>query len=536
MSNFIVDQFRAPYSFPNNNFICNYVMTKVADQDAENGRWRFKENGVVCKEGVLYNLDYSKTADQKPYFPLVSNYDYCTDCQNSYPHRIHWSLTDNLESDRDNYRVFLANNYRNLDGLGDDIQELLVTGDDLFVVTKNYIYSVPVRPSEIKVQNSIAYLGTGEKLSGPVRKLSSPMYAYGGTDQRVAILSTEFGIIYPDVKTKKIYSLSQQGLQEMSTKNMSTFFENNLDLKLNTAFLEDLMIEYPLLNAPYHSMGVGFQAAYDPRFKRVIINKKDYLPLLPLREIDSTNFNINTLTTSVIYYDKNVKKFFVPHAFTLVEIPLTNAAYFKDMSWTVSYNFKVNNWVSFHSYMPKGFFNNHKDLFSVNDSKIWTHNRGNYTTYYKTKYPHYIEFLLNTNPGMYKMLESLILDHKVLENQVFVPKTFDKINVYNKEHNTGTLTVLPFTDFIRPQPGQCVSRHISDKFNINLFRNYSTTSPTYRLENTSNTINPVDFTKSQFILDRPTGQWMFVRLTLDSTNNYLSILDGVNNIHYNTIR
>ena len=69
---------------------------------------------LYMKNLYLYNRDYSMSDTVKPYFSLESNYQYCKECAESFPQRIHYSETGNQEEKSDNYRIFYANNYRDL--------------------------------------------------------------------------------------------------------------------------------------------------------------------------------------------------------------------------------------------------------------------------------------------------------------------------------------------------------------------------------------------------------------------------------------
>jgi hypothetical protein len=85
----------------------------VVDQEREGGRTYLS---IALPEIYQVNLDYYRRNKQKIFNHLPLEYDCCSDCRESFPHRTHWSEDSFQEELTDNYRTFLPNNYRDIEG------------------------------------------------------------------------------------------------------------------------------------------------------------------------------------------------------------------------------------------------------------------------------------------------------------------------------------------------------------------------------------------------------------------------------------
>lgn len=256
-----------------------YFAKQIANE-VETNRWTKKGGGEVNLEYFGYNKDYSYTNKAKPFISLPVNYDYCEKCNNYYPNRIYYSKKDNLETTEDNYRVFLAQNYGNIDGLGSEITSLIVDMDELYCLTKAFVYKIPTKPQELKLDDTIAYLGTGSNLSIPPRRMVSPNFKYGGTSAYMSVVSTEGGTIYVDDQTSKVLMITGGKLDNLGDTSMQQFFEDNIPLQLNLLVTRISGQSYPYLHTT-HRLGIGFIATYDPRYKKYVLTKKDYVVRFP---------------------------------------------------------------------------------------------------------------------------------------------------------------------------------------------------------------------------------------------------------------
>jgi len=369
------------------------------------------QTNTYLKNKYLYNKDYSKSDSVKPSFSLDLNYEFCKDCAEQFPTRIIYSETGNQEARVDNYRIFLANNYRDLPANTGEITNLFVNFDELYAHTDKSLFRIITKPYQINTDQTTLYVGTGEFFSVPPREMVSIDYGYTGSKCKWGTKSTEFGTIFINDLTGKVFVLDQQ-LKELSDNGLRNWFTENINLNLDKQYRKLFGKDYPLTNQPAIKNGTGFFTTYDPRHKRIIITKKDYQCLNP------NVFNPLLYPT----YDVNNKEQFI------------------DMSWTVSYSFLSNSWVSWHSYLPNFYFNDSINFYSsTNDSsKIWRHDKYNYQNFYGKKYDHIVEYVLNKDSTITKTLDSIeyISKFELLDSNknYWIDKdynTFDKVLIYN---------------------------------------------------------------------------------------------------------
>lgn len=237
----------------------------------------------ICEEYYGYNKDLTKLSDEKIFVPVPYNFDYCDECQGEHPDRIYYSEKDNSESIADNYRVFRANNYTTLSGQNSRITDLLVDKDELYALTRNYNYYVPIREQRIQTTDTIAFLGSAERLSQPPKRLVSPKFSYGGSLDRMSVVSTPFGTAYASRLEGKVFLLSD-ALNDISARGMRSFFKQHLDFKLSNVFKNATGVDYPFTDSLSGENSVGLAMTYDPTFSRLILAKKDYEPKVTLVE------------------------------------------------------------------------------------------------------------------------------------------------------------------------------------------------------------------------------------------------------------
>jgi hypothetical protein len=267
------------------------------------GYWPEENNFYYRPEFFGYNDDYTKHSSL-PVFPLPFNYEWCSDCGNQYPYRIIASEQSFQTEVSDNYRNFKANNFRDLNGDCGGLEHLVVDNDNLFALTYNYPVFIPTKPQSIQTNEDVAYVGTGDPLSIPFKKLSTTTYPHGGCRDWMGVVTTEYGTFYPDSEHGKIHRLANP--PALVTEGMTNWFENNLPFGIHEQFYRLLGYRYPWT---YPTDGVGICATYDPRHKRYIITKNDFV-------LDETTFAgekdfLDTTTiANKVYWDPILKFFF----------------------------------------------------------------------------------------------------------------------------------------------------------------------------------------------------------------------------------
>lgn len=120
--------------------------------------------------------------------------------------------------------------------------------------------------------------------------------------------------------------------------------------------------------------------------------------------------------------------------------------------WTISFSFKTNTWVSWHSYIPN-FYIGHTDYFqsSNNDGQLWSHNKTHttFTNFYGEQSKYILEY-----PYTFKIKDEVVqsfrdyttaLRYEDYDTPVEEQNTiyFNKAIVYNTNQTTGTLNLIP---------------------------------------------------------------------------------------------
>ena len=412
-------------------------------------------NDFVCEDPWEYNPDFSKSNTEKIYFPIPINYDYCSDCVNSYPYRIYYSERAFQEETVDNYLAILPNNYNDIMGDQGPITNMFIDKDRLFVHSNKALWNIQTRPNEITTSEDTLFIGAGDFLSIPPRKLISTDYGYGGSNEKWATVTTEAGTIFCDTNQGKVFMFTT-GFEEISATGMTSFFENKLKNEFKKQFKELTGEDFPNVDA-LNDHSVGVIATYDPRYKRYIIHKKDYLLTSDYYSIfygiktDEQVISINA--SEVFYFEPNKRKFYLKSAAFKEprEIGFNTKEAFVNKSWTLSYNTFFKSWTSFHSYMPNMMYNDADRFYSfVKGSRFtWAHDKHRYNNYYNNKYPMIIEYVESDTPGIEKIFGSInyVSEVKkyVAEHDTYLELsnvTFDSFYCYTRDQISSTNNIV----------------------------------------------------------------------------------------------
>jgi len=180
---------------------------------------------------------------------------------------------------------------------------------------------------------------------------SAPPIDFAETDlgfvgsQHKMLLKIPQGQVTIDAKRGQVFLVTGNSVKDLSGfgSGLNRFFTDHL------AF--EILRYFPNVPVDNHFNAVGLHGVYDSKFDRVIISKLDYIPLNANVKYDATQnkFYINkTYGTSVL------KQY----------VELTDGEYFCNKSWTLSYNFNTNSWVSFHSYIPNWYIAENNFFYS----------------------------------------------------------------------------------------------------------------------------------------------------------------------------
>jgi len=514
--------------FKHNGDFCAGITCDPGDAAA------YFEAGNYCFNIYNYNNDYSKQLDQRPCFPLPITYDYCSQCPNKYPERLIYSEKSYQESLIDHYRIFLANNYRDIPGHTGEIMDIFNKEDQLFVRTIHSLWGIQTKPQAIKTDQGTVYVGTGEFFEVPPKELVSTKTGFGGGQTRWDLVVTPYGACFADA-SQGIVFLFANGLEQISSHGNKKWFFKNLPFNITQqvpSFPETLQ------NNTTSKMGVGLIGVYDPNTNRYILTKKDY------------KVRTDNGVGQVISVNEDNWTIIVNNTITTYSDPYNTPEVFENKSWTISYDLEQKEWIGWHSYIPNYTFNTQSSLFSFIRTNpynyIWKHNEGDFQSFYGTVYPHILEFVSNENPRNIKIYDAFSYESQAYKyDDLFEDflakenKTFDGIIFYNDNQSTGELTVKVKNNFdpfssLSFDPSEIQADNVETKWYMNGIRDmvvqttpsqplfsqaWNDTKLQYPIDKVVNS-NVINYLKSQFEMERMRDHFMVIRLLLRNPDNH----------------
>lgn len=383
--------------------------------------WLQEKNvSIINDNSYHYNKTYSKQNEENNFSHLFPGYV----SSSFYSHRAIFSepRTDSPNpSLRNNWLIFkplsfidFPQNYGELvsvDGIENEQVLVRMEGKTLLY---NALSTIPTSTGE-------AYLGK------PLFSQQIPPMDYADTDggyigtQNKLLLKTEYGHITTDSKRGKIFLLNGRNSKDITEEYVSKFFNEFFDFEIRKAF--------PSINVDDTLIGVGIAGVYDSSFKRIIITKHDAFPLLPSITYSNGEF-----------YNEGEK------------VLITNPLYFCNYSFTISYSFRTQAWVAFHSYFPVGYITDANSFYSVKEDGIWKHNiKNKFNTFYGKIEPYILE-----HPYSFSPLDQIIqnvtdytkaLKHTDWEEYVESDEYFDEAILYSSQQCSGILKLVKKPSF-----------------------------------------------------------------------------------------
>ena len=396
----------------------SYMKHKIVTYDEENNEEIAR--GFVLPETNLYNSDFSHVdySTASPSFPL--GYDYCDNCDGCYADTIAWSQVAFDEERQDPNRIFLANDKTTIGSHEGEITDAKFDRNRLDITTTQSLYSMSPNPRLLQTDAEQVYAGVGDFLSIPAQQLVKTNWGYAGNQGRFNSINTPYGWTWCDQeagevfnKTDRVNRISDAIIDGIPT--MRHWFKENLP----SCLLSQLPKDHKICSDSTIT-GIGLRSVYDPRFKRFILTKIDY-EMLP-----GTSYSVE-------------ENQFYNNAGRLVELEDLDS--FCNKSWTISFSYERQAWISWHSYRPTYSFNNHLNYYTTESTGIWKHDEHNHTTYYDQKHDFIIEYVVND----YKTRDlhslhwySRTKEYKSeLKRWIDRRETFDRVHIYNSCQSTG---------------------------------------------------------------------------------------------------
>lgn len=396
----------------------------------------------IIKSDIYYKYDYSLSADK--FFNQYLSWGKCLDrdynpvlaytCYNYYPRRLVYSLPQEEELKKDNWKVFLPNNYKDFPTNIVSVKAINRTGA-MFVLDDQS--PMMLQGTEfIPSKNGVDYtVGTGELFAQTLQQVANVDngYQYGSCQNRLSVLSTTYGIFWVSRNTGKVFQYAPGKAYYNQGETMIDIAAHGLKYDLSLFMPSQLLKQfpdYPLYDNPV--AGIGVQLIYDDINELLYICKKDY-QALPGVQLVGSQFYAGPTT--------------VP-----IPVTLGDPLYFTDCSFTLSYSPRDKQWISYHDWIP-ALNIPAKTHFLTTDTSIGTGNilyRHNLVTnlfcnYYGIDRYFEIEYVAGTGltETVLQNIECIVESQLYRSNQVdtFLEYNgfFDIAMIRNKEQNSGIL-------------------------------------------------------------------------------------------------
>ena len=459
---------RQAYNLNEGNFYPN-VGTDIPDP------WLQETNTpIVFDNTYTYNKTYSKQNHETAFTLLRPDWQPDQRCYIDYNNRAIWSDKTYLEETKNNWLVYKPANTHDFEKVFGTLQAIdALDNREILVRYENYyeIYNVL---NAIETTGLTASMGTGELFStqpiGPQRTDTGNM----GTSNKM-FLSTEYGRVWIDADRGQVLLLQGHQPEDLASPKYlnSMWFTNNLPWNIRKKFPD-----YPVDN---HFNNIGLHGVYDNYYKRLIFTKIDYEVINPSLKWDGNDFYITSTVTELVPGDFTC----CPEGYTYNGVDCTNSQdppqhtpavscgnqqvqsekktiitlgdprYFCNKSWTISFSFISNSWVSWHSYQPN-FYVEYTNYFQTgwNDgdySNIWDHNTTftSFQDFRGTVFPYMITYPVDWK-GMEQILQytqdyctalkyTSLTTYTELNEYVY----YNKMIVHNTQQCTGMLYLVP---------------------------------------------------------------------------------------------
>jgi hypothetical protein len=246
----------------------------------------FRSDTEIITSGNYYKYDYSLSKSKlfnshitwgetlpRDYNPYIA-----ASCYVYRPNRVMYSLPQQDNSKKDNWRAFLPNNFKDFPSKVSSIKPVHKTGALFMMKYANPLMFMGVEELKLSDSGTKVTIGDGALFSsGGVSQLQSVVnsdesYEYGSNQSRFSSINCIHGVFWVSQNQGKVFQYGGgSGIQEISAGGMRWWFAKYLPSELLKKYPN-----YPLYDNPVE--GVGTQMIYDNTHELIYITKKDYIP------------------------------------------------------------------------------------------------------------------------------------------------------------------------------------------------------------------------------------------------------------------
>lgn len=403
--------------------------------------YRYSDTKALFDTKIIKSTNYYKYDQSLSIAKLFINYtSWSTVQQNNYdpfiaetcfiysPNKLIYSLPAQFEGTRDNWYIFLPNNYTSFLSRVTCIKSIGKSGALIFFETDSPVQFQGL--DQLQTTSGVKLvIGDGGLFNTPPQNIvnADRPYEYASCQDRLSVINTPAGVFFMNQNQGKIFHY-QGGLIELSMQDLKWWFVTYLPYQLTKQFPNFELTDNPVI-------GIGCQSIYDNENSLVYFTKRDFVVRKDLpagttvEYVSSDNFNL--LIDGIFQF----------------AIKLGDLAYFEDASWTISYDPKTKGWLSYHDWHPNLIIPGKNTFLTIKDNGLWIHNlRADlYCNYYGVDYPFEVEYMVNTiqQVNTLRSIEYILEVYKYDTNDYdrfhVLDFNFDEAVVYNTEQVSGLL-------------------------------------------------------------------------------------------------
>jgi len=339
---------------------------------------KFTGNDFNHMDNIKYDENFSAVNDIRPAFPLPIR----ESKQDEFSTRTHRSVKADLTSVIDNYRIFKANQFKDLPKHRGDLWKLSTFNNLLYFHMEESLYAAKGKQQMEMKDGGEAFVGSGDIFQQEPDELIQTDGGYGGTQSQYAALTTRFGYFFVNAVSNKVF-LMKDTLSEISSIGMESWFKDNIPFALTEYGYGNCVSDNPI-------QGIGFHSVYDNKHKRILLTKREFTPTEKfIAGTQMTNLtgngNCSFVPMGKIQFFPNDCTFKIWTAIKGAAANCTTCCrwrtlpmsckgegqqYFNCSGWTISYYPELGVWGSFHDYIPYLYFNTSTDYYSLTDRYV----------------------------------------------------------------------------------------------------------------------------------------------------------------------
>ncbi len=266
-----------------------------------------------------------------------------------FPTRIARSIKFNQSGMTDNFRVFLAGQYRDLPRHRGELWRLETIKSLLLPHMEKSLMTTQGK-EQLSVGAVAASLGSGDLFERDPMEVITTERGEAGTRSQWGAAVSRNGYFFTDTSSAKVYLYTGKDLEEVSSYGLKTWFKENMINPLTKYGLPE--------NIDIPSLSVGASCGYDPVHDRYILTYK----YLQLKDTPAALAFDSNLTNDLAGYSWNKENRYFDYGETIIKL---DDSIFDSRSWTVSYYPSLKAWGSFHDYNPNFYAYTSKDIYKI---------------------------------------------------------------------------------------------------------------------------------------------------------------------------